>query len=270
MTPPAEDTPPSRGSELPGLAEAVMLGIATATLYMIAAASQLGYQDQFGFTFLSVNVDSIAAVVQFFILPLVSGMIVAGLLALVTLRGRRISRDANAAISIERLMLILPVTFLLNFTLITEHPAWLHIARNTFIVLAAYIASSPQLIGPVMRWLRAEPTHFVAIRRPLLWGQAILGAVLLIFFSYDFGRANALHIGEVDICLLSEDDPGNRIVVQQTAEVFVCARVDWATKQVFADFTYARLDEDRNIGVRRVVFTPSATGVRRPLAAPGG
>ena len=110
MTPPAEETPPSRGSDLPGLAEAAMLGIATATLYMIAAASQLGYQDQFGFTFLSVNVDSIAAVVQFFILPLVSGMIVAGLLALVTLRGRRISRDANAAISIERLMLILPVT----------------------------------------------------------------------------------------------------------------------------------------------------------------
>jgi hypothetical protein len=265
MTPPAEDTTPPRGSDLPGLAEAVMLGIATATLYMIAAASQLGYQDQFGFTFLSVNVDSIAAVVQYFILPLVSGTIVAGLLALVTLHGRRISREANVSTAIERLLLFLPLTFLATFTLITEHPAWMYLARNTFIVLAAFVAASPQVIGPVMRWVRAEPSYFVAIRRPLLWGQAILGAVLLIFFSYDFGKANALQIGEVDICLLGDDDPGDRIVVQQTAEVFVCARVDWATKQVFADFTYARLDEDRNIGVRRVAFRPSAIGVRTPL-----
>jgi len=259
-----------------GLAEAAMLGLATATLYMLSAAVQLGYQDQFGFTYLTANVEGIAATVQFFILPLVCGMILAGLLALGTLRGRRLASGGRSAVLIERLLLVLPFTFMLAFWFITESPAFLHVARNTLIVCAAYLGASPQVIGPIMRLLRAEPTQFRAVRRPLLWGQALLGAVLLIFFGYDFGKANALHIGEVDVCLLTDDDPGERVVVQQTADVFVCARVDWTTREIFAEFTYVKLDQDRSVRVKRVVFAPSAIGVRlpapaaAPLANPGG
>lgn len=251
-----------------GLAEAAMLGIATATLYMLSAATQLGFQDQFGFTYLTANIEGIAATVQFFILPLVCGMILAGLLALPTMRARRMASPGSLAVLLERLMLVLPLTFAAAFWLITESPSLLHIARNTLIVLVAYIGLSPQLIGPAMRLLRAEPAQFAAVRRPLLWGQAMLGAVLLIFFGYDFGRANALHIGEVDICVLSDDGTGDQVLLQQTADVFVCARVDWETREIFADFTYVKLDQDRTMRVRRVAFTPSAIGVRMPLRAP--
>jgi len=248
-----------------GLAEAAMLGVATATLYMLSAAVQLGFQDQFGFTYLTANIEGIAATVQFFILPLVCGMILAGLLALATVRGRRLTSPGSLATVLERLMLFLPLTFAAAFWLITESPSLLHIARNTLIVLGAYVGASPQLIGPVMRRLQAEPSQFVAVRRPLLWGQVLLGAVLLIFFGYDFGKTNALHIGEVDVCMLPEDDGGERVLLQQTADVFVCARVDWETREIFADFTYVKLDQDRVVRVRRVVFTPSAIGVRAPL-----
>jgi hypothetical protein len=242
-----------------------MLGIATATLYMLSAATQLGFQDQFGFTYLTANIEGIAVTVQFFILPLICGMILAGLAALPTVRGRPLSSPGSLVTLLERLMLFLPLTFAAAFWLIIDSPSLLHVAVNTLIVLGAYVGISPQVIGPAMRWLQAEPSQFGAVRRPLLWGEAMLGAVLLIFFGYDFGRANALHIGEVDICLLSEEDAGDKVLVQQTADVFVCARVDWDTREIFADFTYVKLDQDRVMRVRRVAFIPSAIGVRKPL-----
>jgi transporter family protein len=47
------------------------------------------------------------------------------------------------------MLLILPLTFLATFTLITEHPAWLHIARNTFIVLAAFVVATGKWANPL-------------------------------------------------------------------------------------------------------------------------
>ncbi|MBK1662558.1 hypothetical protein E2C05_23560 [Paracraurococcus ruber] len=246
-----------------GIAEAAILGIGTATLYMVSAAAQLGYQDQFGFTYLTANVEGIAATVQFFILPLVCGLILSGLLALATLRAGRLAAPGGFTRLAERLMLPLPLAFAAAFWLITESPSFQHVARNTLIVLAAYWGASPILVGAAMRLLQAPPAQFAMARRPLLWGQALLGCVLLIFFSYDFGKANALHTGEVDVCEPNDDEAEDWILVQQTLDVFVCARVDWETRQVFAEFLYMKLDEDRTIRVRRIAFTPAAIGVRR-------
>ena len=71
--------------------------------------------------------------------------------------------------------------------------------------------------------------------------------------------------------MLSDDGTEDRVLLQQTADVFVCARVGWETREIFADFTYVKLDQDRTMRIRRVAFTPSAIGVRPPLraAAPG-
>jgi hypothetical protein len=247
--------------------EGIVLAIITVLLYLTAGAMAFGYQDQFGFTYLSLGLEDLVIlsreiVVQLALAPL----------ALVLLWTLLRSATPRLSLSLTEMMFLgLPVAVLIAFTLTTFRSGdLLNFTSDVYLSLSGYYILELVWWATRLSWLKS--LRFLANERfGLRLIQAGAGALSLFLLAFNIGVAEAEQQTSYSFC--PKDAVGvESVMVQMTDEVLVCAEADVAKRLVFSRFRFAKIGEaDGGAKAAPVVlevrpFAPRCIGVPRNRA----
>jgi len=250
------------------LREGIALALITVLLYLTAGAIAFGYQDQFGFTYLSLGLEDLVISSRAMILQLVLAP-----LALVLVWAILRAAIPKVSLSLTGLMfLALPLAIVFAFWLTTFRTVdLLHFNIDIYLTLVGYYALELIWWAAHRGWpkfAKQIDTERVALR--LI--QACAGALSLLLLAFNLGVAEAE--GQTSFAFCPKDAVGvESVMVQMTDEVLVCAEVDVIKRLVYSRFRYVKIgdsgDESKLGGVvlETRTFSPRCIGVPRNRGA---
>jgi hypothetical protein len=235
--------------------EAGLLAGLTILLYLTAGAYQLGYQDQFDFTYISLGIEDLVGSSRTFLIPLVIAFTcsVTGALAASVVVKRPRNTIFTLAVS------AFPIVLTLTLAIMYANPVdfW-RVDRATWVFLGLFYVFEAAISVPAGRRWRARIGKRIAGIRTI---QGLVTTVLVVLLAYDMGVIEASHQRRYELC----STPGvTSVVVQVADDVIVCAEADLTAKLVYSRFFYLKIGEgEAPVSLRIIEFQPKQIGVPR-------
>ncbi|HZH10643.1 MAG TPA: hypothetical protein VEZ24_09765 [Microvirga sp.] len=235
--------------------EAVFLGLATAVVYMMTSTYQYGFQSQYGLTYLSVGIEDITWTVRIFIVPTIVS--VAGSILAAAIRVHLIPRPLT---SIQSYFFIyLPIiAFLAAFFMINQN-ILKSVSWELYLLVGVYYSLDPILIGAITDRLgRASDKSSVTSHLRAL--QISAASLILIVFSYDCGRRDALNKEWYEVCVV-KGETEFRVALHKVGDLAICAKANWEKEIIYADFGFIKIDADKPVVFKATIFRPQMIGI---------
>lgn len=237
--------------------EAIFSAGAAAFVYLYAMAYQYGYQEPFGFLYLSLGPEKIVETMR----PVLLYFVAAGAVALVAGSLMRVLLGRRFGFRVITFgFLVLPVIIwvvLIWFIRVDRSQLGDVVILTILYVLVDRLVLEG--IGALLSY------HTQPITQPVFrYFQIALAGLMLIIVGYDQGKFDALHMAEADLCPPIGNDKTDRILVQETADTMVCVAIDRHTASVFREITYFKLPDDGTPKVFKTIpFHPVRFGEMR-------
>ena len=242
------------------LTETVVLAYGTLLIYVTAGAYQLGYQDKFGLTYLSLGVEDLIDIMREFIefLVIIISMTIAA--SFVIMLVRKTSRESQLS---SVVFLIAPIScstmFYWSFG---RHGRLVSIDPTTYwLVLAYYV-----LDVSIWSWLFrvSGSTEFqVPVKLYFRSLQVGVASLALTLITYSVGVIDALNKPEFEKCPIFQDKQS--VLIQRTNDLAICAETDFSIKTIYANFFYFKVPASGSPQYfETVTFHPDQVGQRKP------
>jgi hypothetical protein len=178
------------------LTETVAIAFVTGLIYIMAGAYQLGYQDQFGFTYISLGIEDISEIMRNLLVPLVIALAATMSLSYILMLLIK-TEESNRLTSV--MFLIAPVS-------VGSMCYWCYgrdrlnlIDVETYWLILAYYLLDVSIWKAVYRLSRPSPfrvpldLHFRIV-------QVGVFSLFLVVLTYDVGVINALNLEKIEQC----------------------------------------------------------------------
>lgn len=238
------------------LKDGLLFAFFTVMLYLVAGSYSFGYQDQFGFTYLSLGVEDLVissrAVVVQFVLAVLSVTFAWAIF--------RISFSRLSPSLAETMFSSFPVALICvflstgvrihDFDRVDPHSGW---------ILGAYYGL--ELLCVAIRRRRPRLMHRLENHLgEVRVVQLGAGAFLVLLLAFDLGILSAVNQREFSFC--PRKDNADWVEVQLTGDVVVCAEADIAKQLIYRRFHYVKLkDGPDSIIFETRSFVPRCIGV---------
>jgi hypothetical protein len=241
-----------------GLSEAVLLAFATAVVYLAAGSYQMGYQDTFGFTYLSIGVEDLTWTFKSFVIPIAIAVVFVLIFALLF---RLVAGLFSFPVSVVWAAFpLFPLAAIVSLWIFYPQNIFLLVSRESIYLLILYYVIDP-LVLRLLSWRFFQLRQARPTADHLHVGQVIVASMLFVAFAYDSGRREAICPDYVEICANMVAGEPARLQVQRVGDLAVCAKVDWEKKWVYADFIYAKIDPKKPAQFLKKKFDPQCIGV---------
>lgn len=232
--------------------ETAILAFITGLIYTIAGSYQLGYQDQFGFTYISLGIEDIIAILREFLIPILVGGCVALIISFVIMFFRQTSTNSRL---INVFLLLLPLSFCLVFYISFGRGDHLSLVdKEVYWLLAAYYLLDPVIWGLISKWFRSS---VFAVPRDYYFrfAQAAVASLLLTVISYSIGVIDARNIRNATRC--PDFNGKGSILVQMTKDLAICAETDFDKKTVHQNILYFKIPDNGSSQLfHSIIFHP--------------
>jgi hypothetical protein len=236
--------------------EAILSAGAAAFIYLYAMAYQYGYQEPFGFLYLSLGPEKIVETVRPVLLYFVSAGVIALILSSLT---RALLPGGYAFRVITSAFLVVPIIIWIGVLWFIRVD--LDGGRDLLLLTALYFLVDRLLLEWIREWFGryTQPLTTPTFR----YVQIVIAGLMLVFIGYDQGKFDVLHMAEADLCPHPANDRRDRIVAQETADTVVCVAIDRNTATVFREVAYFKFPDDGTPKIfTTIAFHPATFGVK--------
>jgi hypothetical protein len=220
------------------LNETIAIAFCSALTAAVAAAYQFGFQDPFGFTYISLGIEDIEAAMRDFLLPIVGAIAVALVIGYILASSIRLSESRYIS---DILFLLLPPAISIAF--------WIQMGDLSILnyldasipwILPAYYLLDISIWRALAKFLKGR-MKVPEVGSYFRVAQVALCSVLVVAISYTHGRRDAYNIDYPTVC--PSFGGSNFVLVQMTGSMAVCARADFEKSKVYQDVYYAQIPD---------------------------
>lgn len=237
------------------LSETVAIAFATGLIYVMAGAYQLGYQDQFGFTYMSLGIEDIIEIMRRFLVPLLIGLSATMFFSYIFMLLTKTKQNSRLT---SVMFLLAPVCVCGVFYWRFGYDHLYLIDKEMYWLILAYYLLDVSIWKALYRLshstvFRVPPDlHFRII-------QVATFSLFLVVLSYNIGIIYALTLEQME--KFPDVDGKQSVLVQRTNDITICAEVDFSKKIVYSNFVYFKLPSNgMPKSFRLVSFHPTQVG----------
>ncbi|MEG3126132.1 hypothetical protein U1738_19680 [Sphingomonas sp. GB1N7] len=242
------------------LKEGLSLALVTVLLYLTAGAYSFGYQDQFGFTYLSLGVEDLVVTSRPMMIQFVLSVL-SVTLAWAIFRGL-VRRYAPSLVG--TMYLLLPITLVVALLISSINlQDFSRLDHQTFWMLFGYYSFEILRLAIIRGYpipMRQLADHLAQLRII----QMGTGAFLFLLLAFDLGVVDAIKQQSFDFC--PRKDNADWVVVQLAGDIIVCAEADIGNKLIYRRFHYLKIkDGPDSIILENKGFAPRCIGMPKNL-----
>ncbi len=238
------------------LTETVAIAFVTGLIYVMAGAYQQGYQESFGFTYMSLDITDVVDVLRKLLVPLLLALAATIFASYIFMLFIKTSEN-NQLTSV--MFLIAPGCVCAIFYWWYARGRLDLINTEVYLLILAYYILDVSIWKALYRLSRSE-TFRVPLDLHFRIVQIAIFSIFLVVLTFNIGVINARTLDDMEQC--PDFDGKQSVLVERTNDLAICARTDFEQRIVYASFFYFKLPSNGTPKSFQVVsFHPDQIGV---------